>query len=88
MKTIPQIRARMHELADILKCKELHELADATKRRKPVRRAPPVHAVVTTKLAQEVRDYAARYPSAHLSEIGLKFDLNQGRVSEILAGKR
>lgn len=39
MRTIPQIRMRLHELADQLGVQELHDLAEETKRRSPVRRA-------------------------------------------------
>jgi hypothetical protein len=80
---IPEIRERMHALA-----KELHQLAEATRRRQPVRRAPVKSRPMDPKVKEEMRAYAASHPEAHQRDIGQMFNANPGRVSESLRGKR
>jgi hypothetical protein len=87
-RTIPDIRRRLHELAKELGCPELALLAEETKRRPPVRMAPKRAFHITEELAAGVREYAVRHPMAHMRAIGQRFKIDQGRVSEILAGKR
>lgn len=87
-RTIPEIRARLFELAGELDCPELSDLAEETKRRPPVRRAPKRAQHVTEALQEQVRDFAARHPRMPMRAIGQKFGIDQGRVSEALAGKR
>lgn len=57
-------------------------------RESPVRRAPVRKRYVTKTLAQSIRTYARLHPKAHLDEIAAHFDVNPGRVSEVLNGKR
>jgi hypothetical protein len=85
---LPEIRDRLHELADLHGIDELHELAEETRRRYNGRQAGPVSVPVTPELAQAVSAYATAFPTLPLGEIGRVFRLNQGRVSEILNGKR
>ena len=95
-RTIPEIRTRLHEIAESLDhdlvtlpvAVELHALAEETKRRRPVRDAPPRARKVTPEIKRQVRDLAARYPKMPIREIGLTLGIDGGRVSEILAGKR
>jgi hypothetical protein len=97
-RTIPEIRDRLHELAKQLRtspdlvvrivAEELDRLADETKRvyRKPVVRMTAKH--VTPEIEAAVRDYCARHPTAIFREVGLRFGIDGGRVSEIVSGKR
>ena len=87
-RTIPQIRARLFELALEHSLPELAELALETRRRPCVRRAPAYSAPLTASLAREVRRYAAINPDMPYAEIAIRFRINQGRVSEALAGTR
>lgn len=85
---IPEIRERLHALADELDVAELHQLAEATRRRRPVRKAPVKSRPVDPAVKVQMRAYAASHPDAQQREIGQTFNLNAGRVSETLAGKR
>lgn len=86
--TIPEIRDRLHVLADELRCEELHHLAEATRRRRPTRVAPVKSRPIDPAVRKEMRAYAAAHPDAHQRDIGQLFNLNAGRVSESLRGKR
>lgn len=92
--TIPQIRGRLHEIARVLDAwmpclsRELHDLAEQTKRRPPVRRVSDRNRRLTPMLAADIREYARRNPDAAQQEIATHFGLNAGRVSEAMAGKR
>lgn len=87
-RTLPQIRARLLEIADEAGLPEVAELADETRREYHGRKAPVESRAVTPKLAASVRTYARRHPKASLLRIGVRHGINQGRVSEILFGKR
>lgn len=86
--SIPAVRARLHELAEEHGIPELHDLADQTIRRPPQRRATTRSPTVTAELAQEIRDYAAAHPEAHLQDIAEHFGVNHGRVTESLNNER
>jgi hypothetical protein len=81
--TIPEIRERLLVLS-----KEIEFLAAETIRRSPVRKAKIKAVKVTDELASRVRSYAKIMPLASYKEIANAFGVNQGRISEILAGKR
>lgn len=81
---IPEVRARLRELAEEHDIDELNELADAMYRRSPVKRAPNRSPKLTPELAQEIREYAADHPDAHNQDIAENFGVNIGRVSESL----
>jgi hypothetical protein len=85
---MPEIRDRLHELAEETGIDELRGLAEATRRRYHGRKAPIVSDAVTPELAAAVRAYCAAFPDKPMHEIATLFRLNQGRVSEILYGKR
>lgn len=93
-RTIPQIRERLDELAHEVAllfpdvATELHALAEETKRRPPVRMAAPRARMVTDEIRERVRTYAHAHPKLSMREIGQRHGIDQGRVSEILAGKR
>lgn len=86
--TIPEIRARLHELAHEHGIEELADLAEATRRRPPIRLAPVRSRPMDHAVTVAIRAYAAAHPTAHLSAIAEVFKVNPGRVSEALAGKR
>lgn len=93
-RTIPQIRDRISALAQDVAlllpdiAAELRALAEETKRRPPVRMAPRKAQGVTDVIRAQVWAYAAKHPTATMREIGRLHGIDQGRVSEILAGKR
>jgi hypothetical protein len=57
-------------------------------RRPAVRRAPHTRAKVTPELKRQIKAYAADHPRMHMATIGRRFNVDGGRVSEILGGKR
>lgn len=85
--SIPNVRVRLHELADLYGIDELHELAEATRRRTATRRTVPQSRPMTPELGDEIRAYAANHPRATLGRIAQVFDINAGRVSEALQGR-
>lgn len=87
-RTIPEIRARLHELADELGVPELAQLAEETRRQYHGRRAPSRARPVDDSLAMRVTLFARRHPDMPQREIGRRFGIDGGRVSEILFGKR
>lgn len=93
-RTIPEIRERIVDIAQQVGllfpdvARELRALAEETKRRPPVRKAKPRARGITDEVRDRVRAFAANHPSMSMREIGQRHDIDQGRVSEILAGKR
>ncbi len=85
---IPEVRARMIEIAVETGNEELMTLAAALFRRRPVRKAVPQSRPMTPELKAEIRRYASQHPRATLARIGAALDCNPGRVSEALGGKR
>lgn len=83
-RTIPEIRARMREIADEHDLEELHDLADETYRNTPVKRASRKSATLTPELAAEIRAFVAKNPKLHQRDVAQKFNVNPGRVSEAL----
>ena len=57
-------------------------------REKYTRKAKVTSMSVTPEVKSMVHDYAAENPAASMQQIGNLFNLNPGRISEILAGKR
>lgn len=80
--TIPEIRDRMKLLA-----KELMFLAEATRRRTG-RRTKVRSKPITEYMKKKIRRLATKYPSASHQMIAGWCRVNQGRVSEVLRGKR
>lgn len=87
-RTIPEIRARLYELAKMHDIAELAELAEETKREFHGRAGRVDARKVTPELAARVRDYAREHPTENQRNIGARFKIDHGRVSEILHGKR
>jgi hypoxanthine phosphoribosyltransferase len=57
-------------------------------REKYTRKAAPASEFVTEEVKSMVRYYAKENPDASMQSIANMFNVNIGRVSEILAGKR
>ena len=85
--TIPQIRERLYELAEIHSDPELKALADATYRRSYTRAATTRKSLDEDTKAN-IRDFVAENPDMAFQDIANIFDVNPGRVSEALHGKR
>lgn len=90
MKTIPQIRERLNEIANkqLSLAAETQKLSNELKRRSPVRRAANTSKPMTPALAEAIRHHGKAFPTASYGEIGRLFNVNTGRVSEAIAGKR
>lgn len=86
--TIPEIRARLHELAAEHGIEELAELAEATRRRPPHRVARVKSRPIDPMLKRAIVAYAAAHPGDHFQHIADVFRVNPGRISEALSGKR
>ena len=87
-RTIPEIRERLHELADLHGIDELAELAEETRRRAGRRPAPVKSRSLSEREKERIRAYTLAHPTLHYQEIADHFAINPGRVSEIVIGKR
>lgn len=87
-RTMPEIRARLHEIARENGLPELAQLAEETKRRYHGRKGRTTALKVTPALAARVRAYFKAHPDENNRTIGARFQIDGGRVSEILFGKR
>jgi hypothetical protein len=85
---LPEVASRLRELAIKLGCDELDELADEIGRRSPRQRARIASASLTDALRAQIRALKAAEPELSQVEIGRRFNVNPGRVSETLRGKR
>jgi hypothetical protein len=85
---LPEVATRVRELAIQLGREELSELADEIARRPSVQRAPKTSASMTDSLRAQIRAMKAAEPDLSHAEIGRLLNLNPGRVSETLRGKR
>jgi hypothetical protein len=85
---LPEVATRLRVLATDLGCGELSELADEIARRPRVQRAPTTSTRMTDDLKSEIRAMRAAEPHLSQAEIGRRLNINPGRVSEALRGKR
>ena len=79
---------RLRQLAVRLDCEELSELADEIARRPSGQRAPRTAAQMTDSLRAQIGAMKEAEPDLSHAEIGRRLNLNPGRVSETLRGKR
>lgn len=99
--TIPVIRERVLEIAKMLRgfpeltasslseaAIELELLAEEMRRRPPVTRSRAKSTRMTPEVIEAIKRYAAAFPDKSQVEIARAFNVNPGRVSEALAGKR
>lgn len=93
MKTIPEIRKRLLELANqphsmgAVVADELRAIEKDLHRRPCVRRAGKRLSMTDAK-RQEIKAYAAQFPDISYQELAHVLDTNTGRISEVLAGNR
>jgi predicted XRE-type DNA-binding protein len=91
---VPEVAKRMREIAELIRIEhpkesgELFELAGELKRRFSGTRAPATSTKMTPELAEEIREFAEANPGMSHQEIGNVFNVNHGRVSESILGKR
>ena len=83
-----EVAARLRELANEYEDPELMELADEIPRRRPAKRAAPTSFPMTPALAAEIRAFCQQFPDWSQARVGRHFNVNAGRVSEVLNGKR
>lgn len=79
---IPEIRKELAEISG-----RLAVLADELNRRSGPR-APSTSERIDAELAATIRKYAKTFPDMTQADIGRVFNVNQGRVSEAIRGKR
>lgn len=84
---IPEVRERLHEIAEETGNAELNFLANQLIRRFHGR-GPNVSNPVTPELAAQVRILHQENPKMAYHQIGERLGVSQGRVSEIIHGKR
>lgn len=87
-----QLRVIARRLDELQHGKIADEVRDVVSnlltRDKPIRKAPPKSARLTPKLKAEIRAYAKMFPKKPIHEIAIRFEVNPGRVSEVLNGKK
>ena len=90
---IPRARKELKEIASGLADRDaaaaIEAIVDTLMIRSFTGRKTPVkHRRMTDELAFEVRTFTNMHPTMSHEEIGRLFDINAGRVSEVMAGKR
>jgi hypothetical protein len=85
---LPEVAARLRGLAIELDCDELSDLADEIGRRPIRQRAPSTSARMTDAVRAEIKAMKEADPRVSHHEIAKRLNLNPGRVSETLRGKR
>lgn len=88
--TLPEIRAEIYQIVDLVAqlASRLQVLAEETKRRPHLNRAPRTSAPMTPLLVGAIREYKDQHPTASQAHIGRVFNVNSGRVSVALRGYR
>lgn len=84
---LPDVAKRLRELSAEHGIAELDYLADQIARR-PSTRSPSTSARMSAGLVGAIRSYAELNPKASQAAIAAALNVNQGRVSEVLHGKR
>jgi hypothetical protein len=85
---LPEVATRLRELAQELNCDELNILADEIGRRPSGKRAPPTSAPMTEELRDKIKAIKKANPDISHADVGRTLNINPGRVSETLKGKR
>jgi hypothetical protein len=92
---IPEVANRIREISlEIAEAfpshaNELVLLADELRRRSPsLPRAAATSTPMTPELADEIREFAEANPGTSHQDIAVVFNVNHGRVSEVISGKR
>ncbi len=85
---LPEVAARLRELAIILNHDELNDLADEIGRRQAGPRAPSTSNKITDEIRERIRTIHQENPKLSQADIAMQVGVNPGRVSETLRGKR
>jgi hypothetical protein len=87
---IAMINSRLMEISREMQdaIERLAALNEELVRRSPVNVAPRSSTRMTPSLRQQINVYATANPGKTLSDIGKMFNVNPGRVSEAVRGKR
>jgi len=85
---IPEIRDRLHQLADEHGIAELHDLAEETRRRSPLRVVRARWPRLTPEQQQAVRSEFEDNPSLGVKDLADRFNTSIGRISETIRGFR
>lgn len=87
---LPEVQAELIKVAkQITKLnRRIRELSSHIARRRPVKRAPVSSSKITREIIEGVKLLSTQHPDWTQTRIGKKFNINAGRVSEILRGKR
>jgi hypothetical protein len=85
---LPEVVARLRVLAVELNCDELNQLAEEISRRPSGQGAARTSAPITDELREQIKAMKAAEPGLSQAEIGKRLNVNPGRVSETLKGKR
>ena len=85
---LPKVADRLRALATELNCNELSKLADEIARRPSADRAHRSSEVMTDDLRNRIREMKESNPGLSHAEIGRRLNINPGRASETLRGKR
>lgn len=92
MSDIPEARRQLllvAKMADAQTAGRIrHIVSKYMTRDKTIRRAPQKSASVTSSVVTRIKQMAYHNPTMHQTEIAALFNVNPGRVSEILHGKR
>lgn len=83
-----EIRERLHKKASEHDDPEIAMLADATIRRKRAILTRKKSKPMTPEDARAIREFKEAHPEKSQWEIGVQFGYTQGRISEVLSGKR
>ncbi len=89
--SIPLARQRLREViekTDPVTAALLRDILPLMYRRTRVKQARAKARPITPTLARQIRQFAARHPDLPNREIGRVFDVDGGRVSEVLQGDR
>lgn len=85
---LPEIAKELRELAVLHNLPGLATLANAMKRRRMGQKPPQTAQPMTPALANAIRAHRAKNPSHTQTQIAAHFNVNPGRVSEVLKGHR
>lgn len=88
MSTIPELREELRVLAYRLGIPRLAEIAEELKRRPARKSGKVISEPMTKKLRAQIKAYSRANPTMTQLEIGRVFNVNPGRVSEAVRGKR
>lgn len=85
---IPEIQSELFMLAEQHKMPRLAELANELYRRRGRRNSPVISRKITDELEAQIKSYIRLHPSQSQMQVARHFNVNAGRISEIVRGKR